>query len=1074
MIHISVANYGANGTDGKDDSAAFQAALNALFASNPKGGYLYIPNGTYDFNSRVSVYANRAWDLAIQGQSKTGVVLRCNNPLGVLQITNTGRAEHITLRDLTLKANIAGAGTAYEATSPTGGTPAERMTQVFNVDVTNAPNCYFNNGLNLFAGNRSLVDGCTISSPVTDADMSDSSINFRMQKAINFDGSYNAVVRNTVISGADTAVSVVMSQDVSTEGGTCMNVHADHIKTGFVFSVGINTRASVEVRNCDLTARDTGIQLINRDIYFLAENTFRQLSPTNALKDIDLQGCPYGTVVRNTFIGPLAGGRTNVSLAPSASYTYGGVTHSDICHDVIIGQNTLSGAATNAVTADASSYDIVITGNNDVTGPAFNTNSFTKANATVSYAYSGSLTNTASDPDGDVLSFCKTGGPAWLTVHFDGTLSGIPGTNDIGTNGTNVFTVRVMDNGGLHGADATMTITVTAQPPGLLVWPGSMTFESISNEDGTVTESAQGSGVGGATQTTTTGPGGLRLGDTAANAQFRSFVSFDTTLLPGDATVTNATLKLNRSTVVGTNPFTWGGAVAYVDIKGGSGFSGSTALQAGDFEAAADATNVVTMSAPANNGDWSVGTLNKNSLQYVARIGTDRTQLRVYLTPATTTNASVDYMGFWPGDATTQTNRPVFVVGYLRPNHAPAWNASPFAKTNATEAAAYAGSIASDATDSDPGDTLKFTKVSGSEWLTVATNGVLSGTPANSDVGTNTFVVRVTDTYGAAADATLNIYVINVNNAPIWNADPFAKADANEGAAYSDSIAADASDIDVGDTMTFSKTSGPAWLAVAATGALSGTPQHTNAGVNAFVVRVTDAAGLWAEATMNVNVIAANHAPVANDQSLTVAGDVATNLVLTATDVDNTNLTYSILANPAHGTLSGLDPNSGAVIYLPATYYYGPDVFTFTASDGSLYSTGMVSLIVTASVTTNTGTPLWWLAQYGLTNFNADALADPDGDGMPTWQEYIAGTNPTNAASSFWIASAGTTPQGGAIVRWPSISNRFYDLYRTTNLLTPFASLPGATNLPATPPENLYTNPGPDGPAAYYRVNVHQ
>ncbi|MEI6196352.1 MAG: tandem-95 repeat protein, partial [Verrucomicrobiota bacterium] len=828
-----------------------------------------------------------------------------------------------------------------------------------------------------------------------------------------------------------------------------------------------NTRASVEIRDCDLTARDTGILLINRDIYFLAENTLRRLSSTNALKDIDLQGCPYGTVVRNTFVGTLAGGRTNVSLAPSASYTYGGVTHSDICHDVIIGQNTLSGAASNAVTADASSYDIVISGNNDVTGPAFNTNSFTKANATVSYAYSGSLTNTASDVDGDVLAFCKAGGPAWLTVNFDGTLSGIPGTNDAGTN---VFTVRVMDNGGLHGADATMTLVVTSQTPP--VWPGSMTFESISNEDGVVTESAQGSGVGGATQTTTTGPGGLRLGDTAANTQFRSFVSFDTSLLPGDATVTNATLKLNRSTVVGTNPFTWSGAAAYVDITGDSGFSGSTALQAGDFEAAADATAVATMSAPANNGDWSVGTLNQNSLQYVDRTG--RTQLRVYLTPATTTNASVDYIGFWPGDATTQTNRPVFVVSYLRPNHAPAWNASPFAKAAATEDAAYAGSIASDATDSDPGDTLKFTKVSGPAWLMVATNGVLSGTPANSNVGTNAFVVRVTDSYGAAADATLNIYVINVNNAPTWNANPFAKADANEGAAYSDSISADASDIDVGDTMTFSKTSGPAWLAVSANGALSGTPQHTNAGVNAFVVRVTDALGLWAEATMNVTVIAANHAPVANDQSLTVGGDVATNLVLTATDVDNTNLTYSILADPAHGTLSGLDPNSGAVIYLSSTYYHGPDVFTFTASDGSLYSTGTVSLTVTASVTTNTGTPLWWLAQYGLTNFNADALADADGDGLLTWQEYIAGTNPTNAASNFWIASAGMTPQGGAIVRWPSVLNRFYDLGRTTNLLVPFVNLPGASNLPATPPQNFYTNSVPDGSAAFYRVNVHE
>ena len=115
-------------------------------------------------------------------------------------------------------------------------------------------------------------------------------------------------------------------------------------------------------------------------------------------------------------------------------------------------------------------------------------------------------------------------------------------------------------------------------------------------------------------------------------------------------------------------------------------------------------------------------------------------------------------------------------------------------------------------------------------------------------------------------------------------------------------------------------------------------------------------------------------------------------------------------------------------------------------------------------------TPYWWLAQYGLTNFTADAMLDADRDGLLTWQEYIAGTNPTNPASNFRITGSSTTSQG-TVIRWSSASNRTYDLSCTTNLLQPFSVLTGASNLPATPPENVYTNPVQGG-SAFYRIST--
>jgi len=744
MVRIDVTEspYSANANDGLDDSAAFQKALDDLYASDPRGGYLYIPNGTYDFNAQVYINPVRAWDLEIQGQSRTGVVLRCNNTNGVFLLDNDKSVRaglHTTLRDVTLQANLAGAGTAYASIVPTGGTPAERMQQVFNVDVTYAnTNCYFNNGINIFGANRPLVDGITINSP-TNSDMSDTSINFRMQKAINLDGSYNSVVRNTVIHGADTAISVAMPYPVETEGGTCMNVAVNYVKTGFVYSIVAQTRAIVEIGGCDITARDVGVSFEHRDLVVIGENTFRQLSTAYPLVDIRLAGnSPIDTIVRNTFAGTLAGGRKNITIDSN-------------CYDIVIGQNTLSGPVADAITVHPAATDVYITGNNNVTGPAFITNAITKADATAGYAYSGSLTNTASDSDGNVLTFSKDSGPAWLTIDFDGTLSGIPGAGDVGTN---VFTVGAWDEGSLS-ATSTMTITVAPQSSAPLVWPGSAIFVSIAAEDGLVTESAQGSGIGGAANSGTGGPGGMRLGDTADNCQVMTFASFYTATLPYDAVVTSATLRLCRSYLTNsTNPFVSGGGnPALVDIKGGRGFSGSTVLSAGDFQAAADATNVATMSYPAANNDWSTGALSSNGFQYVSLIGT--TQLRVYLSTATDTNNLVDYMGFWSSDSAT--NWPVFVVDYMQPNHSPVWSTNLFTKADATEAVAYSGSIATNASDPDAGDRLTFWKVSGPTWLTVATNGAISGTPHNSNVGTNTFVVRATDTYGAAADATMYI-----------------------------------------------------------------------------------------------------------------------------------------------------------------------------------------------------------------------------------------------------------------------------------------------------------------------------
>ena len=59
-----------------------------------------------------------------------------------------------------------------------------------------------------------------------------------------------------------------------------------------------------------------------------------------------------------------------------------------------------------------------------------------------------------------------------------------------------------------------------------------------------------------------------------------------------------------------------------------------------------------------------------------------------------------------------------------------------------------------------------------------------------------------------------------------------------------------------GDTLTYSKVSGPAWFDVAADGTLAGNAHASDGGTNIFIVRVTDTAGASGFAGLTIATIA--------------------------------------------------------------------------------------------------------------------------------------------------------------------------------------------------------------------------
>ena len=96
------------------------------------------------------------------------------------------------------------------------------------------------------------------------------------------------------------------------------------------------------------------------------------------------------------------------------------------------------------------------------------------------------------------------------------------------------------------------------------------------------------------------------------------------------------------------------------------------------------------------------------------------------------------------------------------PDWRPVFDTDPVVMPGIMAGQAFSGTLALSAVDLN-GAPLTFAKVSGPDWLNVAADGALSGTPLSADEGTNSFVVSATDPGSLSGTATA---LINVSPAP--------------------------------------------------------------------------------------------------------------------------------------------------------------------------------------------------------------------------------------------------------------------------------------------------------------------
>jgi hypothetical protein len=192
-----------------------------------------------------------------------------------------------------------------------------------------------------------------------------------------------------------------------------------------------------------------------------------------------------------------------------------------------------------------------------------------------------------------------------------------------------------------------------------------------------------------------------------------------------------------------------------------------------------------------------------------------------------------------------------------------------------------------------------------------------------------------------------------------------------------------------------------------------------------------------------------------------------------------------VLADPANlGTIS-FELRSSS----PPTYTLTPTIngllATVRAIDGAPASGGTVPIpgftaatrgrvirVDLAIVPPADNYDTWAEGIFGAGNPNGARGADPDGDGLTNEQEFAAGTDPQNAASSLRILTLSLIA-GQTTVGWLSVSNRSYVIEAAAGVSGPWFNVgppvPGSTLQPKT--ETSITR-DPDDPRKFYRVRV--
>ena len=768
----------------------------------------------------------------------------------------------------------------------------------------------------------------------------------------------------------------------------------------------------------------------NDDAYTTDEDTALTVPATGVLgNDIDADGDALTAAVAT---GPANG---SVTVNGDGSFTY----TPDVDFN---GTDTFTYTVTDADGAtDTATVTINVTPVNDAPVDGDETANVTEDTTLTVDATSGLLAN-ATDTEGDSLSITDYAiagisgtqtvgsvvtipGVGGIQINADGSYSFAPVNNYTGA--VPVVTYTVSDGNG--GTD-TSTLTLTMVPVNDA--PDAVDNSYTTAEDTALTIAAPGvlgndTDVDGDTLTVTTNTAPAN-GAVLVNADgsltytpdvdFNGTDTFTYTISDGNGGTDTATVTIN---VGGTNDAPVDGdETANVTEDTTLTVDATSGLLANATDTEGDSLSITDYAIAGISGTQTVGSV-------VTIPGVGGIQINAdgsySFAPVNNYTGAVPVVTYTVSDGNGGTDTSTLTLTMVPVNDAPDAVDNSYTTAEDTALTIAAPGVLGNDTDVD-GDTLTVTTntAPANGAVLVNADGSFTYTPDVDFNGTDTFTYTISDGNGGSDTATVTITVDAVNDAPT------SVALANQSNDDSETVLLDVSgsfsDVDAGDSLTFSATGLPPGLSIDASGNITGTidSSASTGGPYSVTVTATDTGGLTTSQTFTWAV--ANPAPVANDDAYTTDEDTALTVPATGVlgndiDADGDALTAAVATGPANGsvTVNG----DGSFTYTPDVDFNGTDTFTYTVTDADgATDTATVTINVTpvndapvdgdetANVTEDTT-----LTVDATSGLLANAT-DTEGDTLSVSAFTVAGeAGPFVVGSPYAIAGVGTLTVNG-------------------------------------------------------------